>query len=325
MKLLTNRKGFMYLVTVSILALIIIFVFLGVNRYTFQDKQEMQATRIQLMNDFVADFNQDVHRATYITSFRTLLALEDYIASNSGTFFNDTELAFQEAFFNGTINGSSATLLNASSFTDYLNRINFLAESIGLQSNMTVVNITLSHTGPWRVDVAVHMRVNITDTKNIAAWHFQEIYTTSIPIFDLRDPLYSKFTDNAIPNTIRQSPFPFLVNTSSNDTTHLALHVNGSYYLASSLAPSFLQRFENNLTPSPYGIESIVNIGDIAAQDKDVYENRIKVDFMYFNDLSADKICDVDTLSSSLYFVISDDRTLLYEIDGLDYNNATCP
>ncbi len=321
-----NKKGFTYLVTATILATIIIFVFLSTNRYTFQDKQDIYESRVKLMNDFVTDFNQDVHRATYISSFRALLSLEDYIASTSAGFFNNTATAFEEAFFNGTINQTNVTLMNASSFSDYLARVNFLASQIGLRANITVLNITLSQEDPWKITVAVHTKVNISDTKHVASWHFEKTYTTQVPIFDLRDPLYSKFTENTVPNTVREAPFLFLVNTSDNDTTNLQLLANKSYYIASTNAPSFLQHFENNNTPSPYGIQSIVNIGDIAAQDKDVYENRIKVDFIYFNDLGGVKLCNVTGLPASLYFVIPQNEATTYEVDGLSYSNASaCP
>jgi len=325
-RLYQNKKAFAYLISASILSLVIIFVFLMASKYSFQDKQEVQQNRIKLMDDFISDFNQDIHRATFIASFRTLLALEDYIAVE-GEFFNNTEDIFKETFFNGTIAHEPAPLLNESSFSDYLLKVNALAQQIGLESSINVTKITLFHADPWHISVIVHAQVYVADSRNIAAWHFEKNYTTLIPIYDLRDPLYSTFTDNLVPNTVRRFDAPFLVNVSTNDTTYLQAHIDNSYYLASPLAPSFLQRFENNITPHPYGIESIVNVADISLQtDGDfVYENRIKVDFIYFNDLSYPKICSVDGITPSSYFVISENRKDLYEVGGLSYQNTTCP
>ncbi|MCF7799119.1 hypothetical protein K9M74_04400 [Candidatus Woesearchaeota archaeon] len=324
MNLLKSKKGFTYLIAATLLSMIIIFVFLAVNKYTYQDRQDLHENRIVVMNDFVTDFNQDIHRATYISSFRTLLALEDYI-SNAEEFFNDTEIAFAETFFNGTISGQVAPLLNDSSFLDYLDKVNSLARHIGLTANMTVLAVHLNQSSPWAVDVGVDMAINITDTTGIASWEFEQTYVTTVPIYDLRDPLYSVFTYNRLSNTIRVFPETFLVNTTDNDTSNLQKFLNDSYYLANPNAPSFLQRFENNITSHPQGIESVVNVGLLAAQDIDVYENRIKVDYMYFNAIAGSKVCAVDGVSSSFYFVTTQDRVGLYEISGLDYNNVTCP
>ncbi len=326
-----NRKGFTYLITVSILAVIIIFVFLSSSRYTFQDKQEVYANRVILMDDFITDFNEDIHRATYISSFRSLLALEGYIATPPSIFFNDTEEAFKEAFFNGTIDGTFAPLLNDSSFSDYLLKINDIASQIGLASNIAVLNIELNQSTPWTIDVVVYTEVNVTDLKGVASWYFTQAYVTEVPIYDLRDPLYIVFT--GFSNAVAKFDEPFLVNTSNNDTTNLLRFLNGSdysahpgsYYIPNPNAPSFLQRFENNLSAHPQGIESIVNVGVLSAQGIDVYNDRIKTDYIYFNDLAGGKLCEVDGVPESYYFVIPKNSAAFYEVDGLTYNNATCP
>jgi len=315
-----NKKGFTYIIAVSFLLVTLIVVYLNVTNYGFQDQQELYKSRILAMNSFVQDFNQDVHRASYISSFRTLLSLEDYVAV-TGDFFNNTEEQFRETFYSGKINGSDVELMNGSSFEDYLIKVNYVAKKIGLFSNVNVTNITLSQSDPWSIDVVVTIIVNITDKHNIANWFYTKNYSTKVPIYDLRDPLYSTFTFNRIPNTIRQLDVDYLVN--GTNTTNLQLLINGSYYLASSKAPSFLQRFENDVSPNPNGIESVVNVGTISAQDIDVCEDCIKLDYMYFNDLTDDKLCDVQNIDSGSYFVIPIEQNLTFELSTLTYS-LTC-
>lgn len=312
-----NKKGFTYLIAVSFLIATLIVVYLSASNYGFQDQEELYKNRILAMNSFIEDFNQDVHRASYISAFRTLLSLEDYVAIQ-GVFFNDTETQFKETFYYGQINGSEAELMNGSSFEDYLQKVNAVATKIGLHSQVNVTNINLFHSEPWSIDVVVTAIVNISDNHHIASWYYEKNYTTNIPIYDLRDPLYSTFTFNRIPNTIRTLDEPYLVN--GTDTTNLQSHINGSYYLATPLAPSFLQRFENNITPNIYGIESIVNVGLISAQDVGVCEDCVKVDWMYFNDISYDEICDIQNIDPITYFVITESRNTTYEVDNLTYS-----
>ncbi|MBN1175435.1 hypothetical protein JXA48_02210 [Candidatus Woesearchaeota archaeon] len=314
-----NNKGFTYLIAVSFLIATLIVVYLSATDYGFQDQQELYKNRIVAMDNFVSDFNQDVHRASYIASFRTLLSLEDYVAVN-GEFFNNTEDQFKETFYYGQINRSEAELMNGSSFEDYLSRVNVVAEKIGIHSNVTVTDITLSQSDFWSIDVVITALVNITDNHNIASWSFEKNYSTNVPIYDLRDPLYSTFTFNRVPNTIRKLDVPYLVN--GTDTFNLETHINGSYYLESTDAPSFLQRFENNLSPSPYGIESIVNVGLISAQEVGVCEDCIKVDYMYFNGLTDTKLCDVQNINPNTYFVIPLNQNETYEVSNLTFSTG---
>lgn len=316
-----NNKGFTYLIAVSFLIVTLIVVYLSSSNYGFVEQQDLYKNRILAMNSFIEDFNQDMHRATYISSFRTLLSLEDYVAVN-GEFFDDTEDQFKETFFLGTINGSEADLMNGSSLEDYLERVNLVANQIGITSNITVLNVSLSQSDPWSIDVLVAILLNVTDNHHIASWNFQENYTTNIPIFDLRDPLYSTFTYNRVPNTIRKLDVDSLVN--GTNTSNLQLHINSSYYLESSFAPNFLQRFENDFTPNEFGIESIVDVSLISAQDVDVCQDCVKIDYIYFNNITTDKICDVQNIPSGSYFVIPTNRNETYEVDGLSYSTS-CP
>ena len=69
-------KGFTYLIASTVLVVIILMVFLAQNDYSYQDQQELYHLRIQTMNNFINDLDQDVARSTYIASFLTLLSLE---------------------------------------------------------------------------------------------------------------------------------------------------------------------------------------------------------------------------------------------------------
>jgi hypothetical protein len=275
------------------------------------------------MNDFVKGFNQDYERAVHIASFRTMIALEDYVAS-TGLFLNNTEDSFKETVYNGTIKGEECPIMNDSAIKDYLARAEQISSRLGISINISVLNIHLSQSSPWMLDVESETEITIKDHSNIANWTYNKTFLVKVPIDNLRDPLYGVFTYNRLSNTIRKSNFTYLIGP-DNNTDNLSYHLENGYYLATDKAPNFIMRFENNLTPNENGIESIVNIQSISDQDLTVYPNRIKVDYIYFNNLSYSKICDFDFPEELEDFelVLTPDRASLYDVDQLDYS-TTC-
>ena len=318
-----NKKGFAYVLVVSLLLVVLVAIFMSSNRYKLQDRQEALQIRILSINDFVKNMNNDIHRASYISAFRSLIALENQI-SVSGIFLNDTKESFRETFFYGTVNNTNVTIMENSSFNDYLNRVKQVSANTGINLDVNVTKINLTQSDPWSVNVHVFTDINVTDVDNVVSFVYSNEYVTNVPIADLRDPLYGVFSENKVPNTIRAFNKTQLVF--NNETTNLTDLVNGSYYVASNLSPNFIMRFENNVSPSEFGIESIVNVNMLSGQDLDVYPNRVKVDYIYFNDLPrTDTRCvPTDTDLSDLKFIITTDRLQLYEVDELNYSTS-CP
>ena len=316
------RKGFTYLIVTTVIVVVLLSIFFTTSRYTLQDQESLQQVRIRAMNDFIKNLNSDIHRATYISTFRALLALEDHVAT-TGEYLDDVNASFREMFFYGDIiNGSSSAIMINSTFSDYLAKVQSMARSSGVILNINVTHISVNQSSPWLIDVYVLMNITALDTKNTASWNINKEYVTTVPISNLRDPLYSKNTHNKIPNTIRQLNVSKLVNGSN--TSALQEHISGSYYIASNFSPSFIMRFEGQIGSNPNGIESIVDVVDLSAQGLPKYDDRVKVDYIYFNDLASDKICNVEYIPSNMYFVIPSNRKDLYQIGGLNYSVA-CP
>ncbi len=316
-----SKKGFTYLLVTSLAVIVILGIFFASSAYKYQDQEQLYQVRINVMNDFVKNLNYDIHRASYIAAYRTMLALEEYVTSN-GVYLNDINASFKETFFYGTINGTDAALMENSSFSDYLSKVEQLSSQTGIVVNATVTQITLSQPDPWSINVNISMMIYINDSKKVATWVINNSYETNIPIYNLRDPLYSMNTFNRLPNTIRVSNTTILVNGSN--TSALQYLINNSYYLASTYAPSFLDRFEGKTSPDQYGIESMVDIRALSDQDIAVNPNAVKIDYIYFNNISTDKICNVQNIPSDNYFVIPSNRISVYQISGLNYSSS-CP
>lgn len=320
-----GKKGYAYLLIASILIAIVLIVFLTVQRYQYQDRQDIEEIRIKTINDFVKGFNDDVERATYISAFRTLLALEDNIA-NTGSFFNDTETQFRETFYYGIIDNSTPDIMRNSSFKDYLANVNNIANNMGINTSVNITSINLEHSDPWTIKVNIKANITITDQNKLVTWNYFKSFNSDLPIENLRDPLYSTFTGGRSPNIVTKNPYSELVNNTNNDTNNLIQLINKSYYVASVDAPNFLMRFENDYSTDPEGngIESIVNIEELSNQEIEVFTDRIKIDYIYFNDLSSSKVCNVETIPLQYHFTIPQNRASRYEVDEINYS-TTCP
>jgi len=314
-----GKRGFVYVITMSLLLVVILAVFLTTNQYRYQDKTESYHIKISSSNDFVKDLNNDIHRASFIAAFRALISLENHITS-SGEFLEDVDKSFIETFYYGTIDGSEVNLMENSSFEEYIQKVNYIGEQKGLNVKVNITTVNLTQSDPWSVDVILTADVNISDKDKLSSWVYTKDYLTNIPILDLRDPLYGVYTKNKIPNTIRKLNVTEFVE--SGNPENLINHINQSYYIESSFAPTYIMRFENSTEANPNGIESIVNIQTLSDQGLEVFPDRTKIDYIYFNDISDSKICDVEGIPSDLYYVVSDDRDTLYELNELNYSTS---
>lgn len=315
-----NKKGFIFVVSCIMIIMILLIVFLTFDRYSYSDSTTANQRRLNLANDFVKGFNQDLERSIRIASFRSLIALEEHV-SITGEFLNNTEESFTEVVYYGSINGTSINIMENSSIEEYLNRMNIIGERFGFEVNVNVKNINLSQSDPWYVNVNVLAEVYVMDTAGLASWNFSNEYISEVPIANLRDPIYGVFTENKFYNTIRQ--FPGTLG-GGNATSNMEDLIEDSYYIESTNAPSFIQRFNNNLTAHPMGIESLTNIVTISDQNIDVYPDRVKVDYIYFNDLASNKRCDFENISEDYHLVLPSNRLALYGVDSINYSTS-CP
>jgi hypothetical protein len=324
-RFLANKKGFTYILVTSFLVVVLLLVFFTTSNYKYQDQEALQQIRIRAMNDFMKNLEDDIHRATYISAFRTLLALEDHVSTNASK-------EFREAFFYGTINGTTeGTILNESTFEVYLSRVQNISKSTGINLDINVTDVRLTQSNPWSIDVHLMMNITAVDVKNTSSWHINKEYVTSLPIDTLKDPLYFRIIGNASPN-IRKLDVLFLVN--GTNVTNLKTHIEGVYYINSPYAPSYIMRMEGNNSPDPNGngIESIVNFQDLenllpTNPDLLIDPNKVKIDYIYFDTTvnPNNKSCNFTGIPTTDYFVIPSDRIMMYQLGNVSHLNTTCP
>lgn len=319
------KQGYYYTVAVFFFTGVLLAVFFS--QTDVLDPLDAQQQRAVAMDDFLNDLHRDIDRAAFIAGFRSLLALEESVAT-SGEYLADIGSSFSEAFLNGSINGTAIEVLENSTFNDYVSRVHTEARKYGLRLNISLQEVSLYHITPWDVAVDYSLSIRLNDSRAQTRWLYEKNFSTRIDIFGMRDPMYSVETNNKLPNTIEVfDNFVEYVDDAgdANDTTVLLEFLNESYYSASELAPSFLMRFTGNFSASEFGIASLINLDALDAQGEPVSLSRTVVDFLYFEGVTAADRCTVlGNPDMPSYFKLDDVHANIYEVTG-ELESSMCP
>ena len=319
-KINNNKKGIFFTFAAIVLSIIIILSFNTYNVYRMKDEVDLVEIRINTMNNFVKDLEDDIGNVVFIAGFRSLLSLEDYMMKHNKFMGQDDSpnlaTGFKSLFLNGTIITGVATetmgLMKNNSFLNWTKRMEMQANKTGILLGFAINDVTISHSEPWMVDVSVNLKIKANDTKGTASWAIDKVFTKKINISGFVDPLYLVNNNGLVNNTIRVTP----VNPAAS-SSNLNTHLINSYYIQHSDAPSYLMRFENNLASSSNGIESMVNSQKLI--DKGLpAKDRSAVDFIYYG-AQATTNCEVKDPSYSWFKL---DK--LPNPNHLDFYNAQC-
>jgi len=273
-----KKKSMFYISAAIALTIVIIVTYSAYNSYRLADKMESIETRIQTVNFFIKNIENDLDKGIYIAGFRTILSFSQFISTN-GTYLDDVNARFKESFLNGTIQDQPLSLMQDSTFTDWAKKISAEADKIDIKFDFTVIDVKLNQTDPWNVDVGLNISMDVRDKKNTSYWIRNRYLTTKINIIGFEDPLYIVNSNGRIANTIIKTNITqFVVN---GDVTNLMLHANYSYYMAHNDSPNFLMRLQGNFGNSSNGIESLVNLEKFQQQNIPL-KDRSVVDYIYF-------------------------------------------
>ncbi len=289
-----NRKGVFFTFIAIGLVSLIVYSFTIHTGYVYRDSMFVIETRVSTISDFIKDVETDINRGLYISSFRSLLAIEDFITSNN-SFIPDIDSAFKEALLNATVMNESNPLLEGASFPDWMEKIKEEADKIDIIIDFTASNITINQSDPWTVNVEVDILFNVTDKRKTASWLRTRHIITQISVIGLEDPVSSLNTYNKIVNKIIRAN-----QTDFDNLDVLKQHLANSYYIASEHGPSFLMRLEGNLSNSTMGIESIVNFDKLMIQGLDI-KTASAVDYIYFSNVSISSCIINETFNETGY------------------------
>jgi hypothetical protein len=318
-----TKKGFYF--TIIILFCIILLMMLS-----FEYRKDMSSdalkTRILTANNFVKSIERDASRAIYISSYRTMVAVIDYVTVTHN-YINITGQAnadallnhiFAESIFNGTLNQTlnfqavQGLLANATLKDWQAHTIN-LSNAIGLEINFSEINpdeLVVYQTDPWFIDVSIPVQYNISDPISGVSWTRNTNITTSIPIVNtFEDPYYVLQFGSGCGNKILKNENWPLVRSDCN-TDNLTIFLNtgssGSRYIHSTRSPSYLNRLKGNFagfregtTSDSNGIESLIDATKVPSCIGQQFDNSSTiVDFRY--GLQPDTLVSVLSVSNRI-------------------------
>jgi hypothetical protein len=319
-----SKKGIFFTFIAIFIVILIIAVVSTRETYRYREKSNAISSRVNTMNDFVDDFEKDLERELFIGGYRALISLNAYTRMTQN-YIPDIDSTFAEIFINGTANGTAMDLMQQESqgayFNSWLQRINEESDRLNIDAFVFVNKVELVQNSPWTVSLLLNATVSINDSKGIASWNFNKIYSKEFTILGFEDPIYTIGTEDKVTNLINTTPNSDFVNDGTKDASVLSNHLTNSYYFASNKSPSFLMRFSGNFSGSQNGIESMINLEKLAAQGIG-YKPKPIIDYIYFGNITtAFDLCNVSSMPS--WFRIDTDHEEDYEIDLL--NSTTCP
>ena len=205
-----NKKGIFFTLAAIALSIIILFSFKVYTNYELKDELEPIGIRVETMNNFIKDLEDDAENAIFIAGFRSLLSLEDYLMEWD-QFFNELgaptlNVAFSDAFLKGTIDEPAGSpqkmsIMEGNTFINWTERMKVLANKTGIEIEFNIDSVTISQSDPWTVDVTVQLDITVKDEKNTASWSINnkdftiQINITTSPT---KSPNQKKFVEDEI-------------------------------------------------------------------------------------------------------------------------------
>ncbi len=302
-----SKKAMVF--TIISIALLSLFI-LSYGFYNISKDRKDTNRRIKTMNDFVFSLEEDIPRQIYISTFRIIFLFNKKI-SESGNYITNLNSTFEECFYNGTIYNEYQPIMNGVTFSGIKNSINEKSRKMNVDVNLTTPSISITQDNPWNIKINFQTNLKIEDENNLVSWNRTFTTHTYIPIENFEDPLYTINSNGLITKKINKTIYENF--TQGTDTSNLQDHLEKSFYINSTSAPSFLDRLQGNLNANPNGIESLVYLPEFSTQGIAV-KDKTCVDYIYFssNTPSSSRIQNMPT-----WFKIDDAHLSTYQVDEL--------
>ena len=314
MVLVRNKRGIFFT------AFVIVILSLFVISFTFfSNSTERKTTqnRVATLNNFVFSVEEDIPRQLRISAFRIIFLLEKDIIE-TGLYITDINSAFEEAFFDGTINGKTSQEINSimqgAKFSDIAFSLQEdKAKKINANVSLLSPSITIIQEDPWNIKFTLTTNIIIKDLSNLAVWNKTANISAYVSIQGFEDPIYIKSTNGLVTNRIIKSPYngTFIQGADVSNLYDLA---QNSYYINSTDAPSFLDRLQGINSPNENGIESLVNLAELSSQSVPIQDKSV-VDHIYFSTANPPS-CNILPSGMPSWFKLDGAHFNTYQVAG---------
>lgn len=281
-KIVKNKRGQLF----TILAILLLaLMFISFEIYSVFHEREAIKTRVSTMDSFLHSIEKNLERQLYISGFRVIFLANNEVASSSNYISNITQF-FDEAFYNGTVNGIPSNITIGATYDDMLNSVNNNAKKINVEIIMENTTVEFKHAGPWNIRFTMISDFIMQDKQGLVKWEKKQNISVLLPVEGFEDPLFTVNSGTKISRKVNRTIYEGNY-TNWPDVANLREHFDNGYYAAHSDAPSFLMRLEGNLNSDPNGIESFVKLSEFESQSLPVDYTKSIVDHEYFDSAGA--------------------------------------
>lgn len=294
----SSRKGFFYsisvlIVLVPLIALLVYYSLLS----SGSSSAETSKVVSEEAENFVLSIDADFHRALQTSAKSAVLSSISEVISHGQPQAN-ARTALKNLVATGSSSGEGQTYpsMGQNYLQSWADSMQNLSLYYGLNSTITVnaSSVDVSNYGPFALVFAANISVFTQPKLNPQSFNFTRNYTARavVSIEGFEDPLYELNSQGVIARLFAQN------STAITNATLLDSMISDKLYVPDPDAPDFFNRLEGNLSASPYGIETIVNINEFISQDIPIH-NQSHVDHLYFNSSLSDQGHPVNSTSGS--------------------------
>lgn len=274
--------------------------------YKYVDVLSAIESRVSTMDDFIDSLEEDAARVLYISGFRAIVTLDNYVINpERGGYLASVDASFLEAMTNASVdnNASMAPHMQNQTLDVWRYRVENLSRDLNLSLELNFSDITISQSSPWMIHLEMDLEYTLEDDLGVASYNRTAEIDAYVPIEGRVDPLRARET--GVQKAI------YAVNDTVEGVQEFKAHVGNMTYINSTDAPSFLMRLEGEMGASEYGIETIYN--PVAAGNED---NLSCVGYHFWN--------ATDLNTSRIHGITDGDYPLIWLDDGhLELYNLT--
>lgn len=275
----SNKRGVFFTFTAILLVTLLFISYSSILNEVSKKNQYSETIRIESMNSFLVNLEQEASNAIYTASFRSMISIIESITS-TGIYVSDYNSAMIELMTLGTQDGTSSFLMDNNTLIYWISKMDEQAQKIGIDLTLEFTNISISHSDPWTVNIESSIHTILRDRRDIAYWNTTFKSSAEISVLGFEDPVFIVNSGNQLSRRVNISPH--YRNFTSLD--NINEEVSSGYYIPFVSAPSYLMRLEGNLTSSIFGIESLVDKDELS-KFIPVNDFKSNVDYIYFSNI----------------------------------------
>jgi len=244
-------------------------------------------------SNFVNSIGFDFERALEISAKSAVVSAVDRVVSD-GIPLSDSRAALRMLVTNGSFPGDNQTypVMSSNHLSNWAERMQNLSQYYGLNATITVAldNVTVYSYDEFTLVFAANISVFAQPLSNPQDFNFSRTYPAQakVTLDGTEDPLYALNTQGLLGRVFAKNTTPI------GNITAFDAAIDSNLYITNPDAPDFFNRLEGKLAPSLFGVETIVNINDLIAQDIPVH-NQSLIDHIYFNQTLPPEAYKVNT------------------------------